>query len=287
MNQLLRNSLLSRLAMAAGVTFALATASFASTILDSQGFEASAGYNPGVLQGQNNWLWQGGASTAIVENSVFKSGSQAVQVNRAANSDGRWGVSEDGHGYPQSPNSIIQIDWDMNVSQTTGTPGVFGPFFGVEAYDDAVSGGPGEFGSFGVDATTRDVLYQAQDTGQPTPTGQGVGTGWNHFSMVLNFATDQYSVYLNNSPTPLATTGFVDRGLGLTTFTDADISGIAIAPDSSSQAMTGTAYIDNFKVQQITPEPGTLAMCVVGLPLVLGLAWRRRRKNLAICSRSS
>ncbi|MGA2032229.1 MAG: autotransporter-associated beta strand repeat-containing protein [Thermoguttaceae bacterium] len=231
--------LLSRLALAAGVMFALATASFGSTILDTQGFEAPA-YTLGALQGQNGWEWTGGNSTATVENSVVLSGSQAVAVNRAANSDSRWGVPVS--GYPQSPNNVIQIGWDMNVAQTTGFH--YGPFFGVEAYDGAISGNPGLFGSLGVDASTRDVLYQAQDTGYFTETGTTLDPGWNHFSMVLNFATDQYSAYVNGNL--LATTGFVDRGRGLTSFTDADLSALAATGDPSSLAATGTAYYDNF-----------------------------------------
>ncbi len=70
---------------------------------------------------------------------------------------------------------------------------------------------------------------------------------WNHFQIDLDYLADEYTVYLNGSP--LATQGFVDRGLGLDGFTDADISALAAGGDTVSQAMTGTAYFDNFIVR--------------------------------------
>jgi hypothetical protein len=135
------------------------------------------------------------------------------------------------------------VDWDMRLPGT-GLTDTLGPFFGVEAYDD--QGIFGLLGSFGVDATTSDVLYQIQDTGILTETGGTAAFGvWHHFRMVFDFNLNQYSGYFNGIK--LMTTGFVDRGpshTDLNQFTDADIS--ALAAGTTSPA--GTAYFDNFRV---------------------------------------
>ena len=257
-----------RLALAVGVVLFLAAPSFATVIdiVDSKGFE-NPPYSLGNLVGQQGWLTTGVSSTANVQTAVKQAGDQAVAVTRAANEDCRWAVPS--FGYPSQ--QYVDINWDMRVSQRTG--GGYGPFFGVEAYQsDAIFG---LLGSLGVDATTGDVLYQAQDTGYLVETGTTVSYDvWNHYRILLDYGADQYSVYLNG--TPLATTGFVDRALGLDYFTDADISALAAGGDSESQAATGTAYYDNFLVQEV-PEPSTLALCLAALAaLLLGVAWRRR-----------
>jgi len=273
---MIKNRWSSRVLLASGVIFVSVTASFAGMIENSQGFEAPA-YSLGALQGSNGWVQIGSGGTATVESTEKFSGSQAVQVNRAANSDARWLVPVS--GYPELPNKIIQISWDMKVLQNpSSAAGAYGPFFGVEAYDGPKGSPALLFGSLGVDAKTLEVLYQEEVTGYlvPVPAGTKVNTDWNHFSISLDFTSHQYSAYLNGSLTPLVTTGFVD-GSSLNSFTDADISALAAGYDPVSQAFTGTAYYDNFQVQQV-PEPGSLAMCMVGFVMVVGLAWRRRSR---------
>jgi hypothetical protein len=186
-------------------------------------------------------------------------------------------------GHPTSQGQIT-INWAMNFSQSNTASQPYGPYFDVAAYDaditNPATGGPAEFGSFGIDATTDEVLYQQAGTGYLVTTGTGAadtyvtpGT-WNQFSMKLNFGTQQYSVYLNGNL--LATQTFVDNSLGLTTFTEADIAAQAAAGDGNSQAATGTAYFDNFAV--VVPEPTTLTLGLAGLASCLCLArWRRRR----------
>jgi autotransporter-associated beta strand protein len=219
-------------------------------ILNTQGFESPTYLASPVgkpLNGQNDWLFTGGSSTAKVQNNdgtnPLQRGTQDVKVTRGANSDDRWAV-------PQSfiaPSAFLEITWEMKVAQRTGNG--YGPFFGVEAYDANTS--PFLLGSLGVDAKTGDVLYQAQDTGYLTESGKTVSFNtWNNFRVLLDYRSDIYSVYLNGSL--LATTGFVDRSNHLDFFTDADISAIAAASDSVSQAATGTAYFDNFLVRKVS-----------------------------------
>ena len=231
-----------------------------------------------------------GSSTAFVQSTVFApgGGTQAVKVDRAANSDQRWAVPVNALGYPDYPTPpngepaqpCICITWDMRVEQSLGNGDTtYGPFFGVEAYDD--DGNPvALLGSLGVDAATGEVLYQAAGTGFLTPTGSLVSFGaWNKFQIKLDYSTHQYSTYLNGIA--MGAIEFVDQSNvpgGLNEFSDADISAVAAAGDPISLALTGTAYYDNFLVREgecIIPEPTTLML--VGLSITAFAGLRRRR----------
>src|SRR5688572_13914400 len=214
----------------------------AGTIL-STGFESP--YVAGSLEGQQGWVANTGASTAIVQNSVAHSGSQALLVTRAANSDKRWAVPNL-TGIPSQ--QYVAVDWDMRVAGPAGNPALteFGPFFGVEGYD--ADSGILLLGSLGVDATTGDVLYQLQDTGALTESGSTVSFNqWYHFKLVFDFLNDSYRGFVNG--TLVANTGFVDRSFNLDNFTDADISTLAAYFNPQSQALGGSAVFDNFVVR--------------------------------------
>lgn len=215
-------------------------ANAAGMILDSGGFENP--YAIGLLQGQFGWLTAGsGTSTATVQNSIAQSGSQAVQVVRTANSDRRWAVPVS--GFPTQ--RFVAIDWDMRVSPPSNLT-AFGPFFGVDTYD--ADTGIYVLGSLGVDATTGDVLYQIQGTGDLTETGTFVTLNqWHHYRIVLDFGMDTYRGYVNGAL--VATTGFVDGNFGLNDFTDADIAAFAAGEDPTSQGLSSTAVFDNFLVR--------------------------------------
>jgi hypothetical protein len=216
--------------------------SFGSGTVLKTGFDSA--YSNGALQFQNGWLTAGGGlSTATVQSSTFLSPFRAVTVNRAAsvNGDQRW--AKPVSGFPTQ--RYVTIDWDMRVSQPSILAG-FGPFFGVDTYDADVA--PYVLGSLGVDATTGDVLYQIQDDGYLVATGSLVSFNtWNHFRIVLDFATDSYRGYLNGSL--VASTGFVDRANGLNNFTDADIATFAAAVDPVSQTLSASAVFDNFLIR--------------------------------------
>lgn len=268
-------------------------------IVNSMGFEApsfTTTFNgTGQLEGQINPVGEGqvispgqwlrtkgvGLSTATVQSTMFApgGGNQAVQVNRAANSDDRWAVPVNALGYPDYPNPAppepaqpcICITWDMKVMQTNGAANTFGPFFGVEAYDD--DGNPvGLLGSLGVDATTGDVLYQAAGSGFYTETGATVNFGdWNRFQIKLDYSTHQYTIFKNF--VNLGTFGYVDQNNipgGLDQFSDADIATVAAAGDPASLALTGTAYFDNFLVREgaCIPEPSMIVLVLSAFSMV-------------------
>jgi protocatechuate 3,4-dioxygenase beta subunit len=228
-----------------------------TTIVDSLGFEAPAFktdfLGTGQLEGQpagNSLVWQrtngAGTSTAEVQSAIFApgGGNQAVELIRAPNSVDRWGVPVD--GFPQT--TQICIEWDMRVEGPVGVVGSqFGPFYGVEAYDDTFV--VALLGSLGVDATTGDVLFQDAN-GFFTETGATVAFGtWHNFDLVLDFPSHTYAVYLDNilleDKIP-----FVDDDKvvgGLTRFTDADITALTAAANSG--ALTGKGYFDNLTVK--------------------------------------
>jgi len=253
------------------------------------GFETSEGYTTmfdgdGKLEGQvpatfnGTWLRSperpDGAieSAGFIQTSVVKTGDQAVQIDRIAGSDDRWGVPVD--GFPSE--RFVCIEWDMRVDPSSGTVGSdFGPLFGIEAYDDDAAQ-IGLLGTIMVDATTSDVLYRAQG-GLFVDSGLTVALGdWDSYRIVLDYQEKEYSYFLND--TLLGTEGFVDELLvagGLAQFTDADIT--AISGGLGFEDLTATAYFDNFSVFQTDinkiPEPSTLLIAGFGLGL---LAMRRK-----------
>ena len=234
-------------------------------VYDSQGFESPT-FTLGQLEDQDNWVRTEGTSTADVQSVIVESGTQAVEVRRAADSDDRWAVV-----VSTDENQVIDIHWDMYVTQTTDTGVEFGPYFAIEAYE--TNGSIGLIGSAGVDASTGDLLYQAGGTGFLTETGVVVPFDqWHGYTLRLDFTTDNYEVFLDDARR--VTTGFVDSGLD--TLTDADIAAIAAAADSVSRAATGLAYFDNYQIA-IVPLPSAAwsGIVVLSLLAVIGIGKKR------------
>ena len=179
----------------------------AQVIVDSAGFEPpvydTAFLGSGQLEGQGpsfSQTWQrtsGNASEAFIESSVIHSGTQALQVNRAANADERWSDPE--AGWPSPPRTIIQIEWDMRVDDPMGSQ-PFGPFFGIDSYDHSGPAFP-RLGMFGVDATTRELLYVNNSDQLVVVDASPLITygEWNHFLVVLDYGSDKYRMYYNGN----------------------------------------------------------------------------------------
>jgi hypothetical protein len=220
----------------------------ARVLVHSGGFEAP-GYSTtfagtGRLAGQAatsispaTWQQSSVNGTAVVQSAVVRSGTQAVRVNRAANTDSRWAIA-----VPAQTDRFITIEWDMFVASSAAAG--FGPFFGIEAYDSL--GAVERIGMLGVDAATGEVLYGDQLVGLSTVPGvTAPQNAWNSFKIVIDFSTDLYYGYLNGTEviaTPLETANASE-------FTDADIAAVAAGADAASQARTGTAYFDNYLVR--------------------------------------
>ncbi len=306
---------------AACILFAASSAQAQTIIIDSDGFESvglpplgtgydvafpfqpATGSRPalpvGSLEGQQvslpgdattaPWLASSGTnSTAIVQSAVVQSGTQAVEVTRAVgDAPSFWGAPV--AGWPDN-SRFICIEWDMLVLGPAGDPsmGQFGPYFGVDAIDDAGVGvNEGLLGSLGVLATSGDVVYTDEEIGLKQ-TGATVNFGeWNRFRIDLDFDLSVYTVFLND--VSLLTIPFVGGpGIGdgtmLNDFSDAPISTFDpfpgfFDPTSGLTAgdLAGTAYFDNYRVFQPDmkiPEPSTALLCLAG---VAALVSRRRR----------
>lgn len=276
--------------LAAALVAALGVGASASTftLIDGEGFESpsysTSFVGTGQLEGQfastlggfgsSQWVQSptAGLSTAVVQTAVVASGSQAVEVTRASQSDDRWAVPVVGSPAVERP--VICIEWDMYVEESVSTPlGSFGPFFGIEAYDDDATSIL-RIGSMGVDAATGDVLYTDRPNGL-IESGTVVNFDeWNSFQLVLDFTTDRYSGFVNGDLVFL--TDF--ESIGADQFTDADIAAIAASFDPGSDAAVGTAYFDNYFVFETDdlaklPEPSSAGL------LILGFLARGRRRG--------
>lgn len=277
-------------AVLAVAAFAVATTAGAAsfTIIDGEGFESPA-YDTtflgtGQLEGQfastnegfgsEQWVQSpvGGTSTAVVQDAIFNTGSQAVRVDRASGSDDRWAVEVS--GFPAVDRPLVCVEWDMRVEEATATPdGSFGPFFGIETYDNEIS--LLRLGTLGVDAATGDVLGIDRAAGF-FETGATVDFGeWNSFRIVLDYRDDTYYGFLNNAL--LFQTDF--EFVGGDQFSEADIAAIAAGGDPGSAAAVGTAYFDNYRVFETDdfskiPEPASALLLAVTMGF--GFAVRHR-----------
>jgi len=278
------NDLLGRRQVAAKMVavFALvvltAAPSFALSIL-SANFDSPT-YVVGPLEGQASWQKAASSSTATVQSGVGMSGTQGVEVSRAAADDAYWWVPSATYpsGYGTPPNRYIDISWDMRVLQADTSNSMYGPFFGVVASQDDRSSTKW-FGALGVDGATGELMYTGGAGGALVTVGGSSGTvnfgDWHNYMIRLDVQTSTYSLYKDNVGV-LAGLPWVDSGLN--SFTDADI--MATASDGNGANATGKAYIDNFSVSQV-PEPSTVALGLAAL-LSLGFAAAcRRRTNVA------
>jgi hypothetical protein len=280
------------LALAAVVVASGTAQATTFSVVDAGGFETpfTTTYLPpatvtnpfpyaGQLEGQvpatfnGEWLRTRGpgAGEARIQTAVVASGAQAVKVDKFANSDDFWGVPVD--GYPAL--QYICIDWDMRVEQTVGPTGTFGPFFGVDAYDDEANP-VSRLGTLGVDASTGDVIYIDQDGFIQESAFDVTFGAWNSYRIILDYGNDETSLFFNGNF--IATFDFVDDSIvELDEFTDANIATFALGFDSVSQSLTGTAYFDNFTIVETSinkiPEPTTAILVALGL----GALVRRRR----------
>jgi MYXO-CTERM domain-containing protein len=232
------------LAASLAACFVAALPASAGTVVATGGFESPV-YAPGALRTQDGWQvgFEVAGSTAVVQATTPGGVGQGVRVDRAAGSDYRW--AKRSIGFPTG--RFVSVRWLMRVEESTGTPGVNGPFFGVDAYDD--NGPRGVLGSLGVDATTGEVLYQLGDSGvlAAAPVERLTAGSWNQFELLFDFQTDTYRGFVNGAQ--VVSQAFVDDALSeLDHFTDADIATFAVGDDPASNARTGTAYFDNFLI---------------------------------------
>jgi len=234
------------LAVAASLTF-LNAAGRADTLYNSDGFEASIGFEPGVLNGQSagsqpSWkvrttaVAAAGASSAVVENSNVYQGAQAVQFTRALGDRDTYYAPVATPVLPGAPLSTqyLNISWDMEALSGAEED----PFFGIFAFN-----GSARLGYAGIDASTGQVQYSQAGTAGLITSGTTVALNqWNTFDLQLNYATQSETIFVNG--TAVASSGFISSS-PQNSFTDADIASFA---SNTQQTGAGTVYFDNYIV---------------------------------------
>ncbi|HEX4053873.1 MAG TPA: hypothetical protein VHX86_06380 [Tepidisphaeraceae bacterium] len=188
--------------------------------------------------------------TAIVQASGGGAGlgAQDVLVTRTQY-DNRWAPIV---SLTPTTQNLVSISWNMQVNQSSGSSSNFGPFFGIEANDDASS--VTQIAALGVDATTGQVLVYDQNAGglNTTPGDASVAFGqFNSFLLTLDYTSFTYAVALNGETIE---TGLPFYGGDVTQFTDADIAALQDAPSADAN-QSGSAIFDNYL---ITNSAGSL-----------------------------
>jgi hypothetical protein len=223
----------------------------------ARGFEAplfvAASVTPplstGNVVGQDSWVAPAlTTSSAVVEGATGVGATGSLRVNKGASNDGYWTRFTTGMAY--TPNRYVTIDWDQYRAPRTATTGE-APVFGMQSYS-SLEGGLTQTSGVVVDATTGEVLIQtAASGGALAQTNQFVpASTWRHFRLQLDFVSDTYDVFLNN--TRIVTgAGFIDGPR--TTFSDADVVGLSGYFDPASLSNTGFANFDNVIVRDGLP----------------------------------
>ena len=231
--------------------FAACLCSFAASsvsgevLVNSLGFEAPAFVDGLDLEGQQSWVVAGGGA----DHGCGPAGGR--RVGHAGSSPRPRSQFQPVFG----PIWSLRRPWGVSfrstgicVSNRRPLQAALAPFFGVNVFDDS-GGAIGQLAGFGVDASTGDVLFQAEDSGVLVETETFVNFGeWDHYRIELDFANDTYSAFFNGVEL-VPDEGFIDGFLGIDRLTDADIVAFAAAGDSVSQQLTGVAYVDNYLVR--------------------------------------
>jgi hypothetical protein len=278
------------------VGLAVSSASAATTLFNSGGFESpytvGSAVNPSIGSNGQSGGGSGGwvrvpnitandglsAGNIVTTPNPVASGSQSFEVTRT--STGSASVNKR-YFYNQSPavitpsNRYVFVSWDQYTKPATGVDANgFGPFFGIESYGNTLASGndPRFQGSLGMDAGTGEVLYY-DGFYQAGPTL--ALNAWHKFQMTVDYQTKQYQVVVNGT---VLTSGSASwfNWYDTSTYTywgDADIT--TTDTSGSGALQTGSAYIDNLLVttSAVLPEPTTLL--VLGGAAVTMLARRR------------
>lgn len=237
------------------VTF-LAPSSSLHADLVTATFE-SPDYSLGSVVGQNGWVASdtNNGGEAIVDASNSASGSQALMIDTDNLGGPSWWYkpfSTDAAG------KVIDISFDLFLETNAGDNY---SIFGIDIYNEA--------SAFSVFRLWTE--YDSFDGETYINTSEGItfvpvtrGT-WNQFEVTLDYAREEYDLYLNGQ---WIETGLIDVGLVGTTLSDVDVW------TTTPSGFGDRAWYDNFHVS-VVPEPATSSILALGLLAIVG---RRNRR---------
>ncbi|MGA3185756.1 MAG: PEP-CTERM sorting domain-containing protein [Bryobacteraceae bacterium] len=232
-------------------------AAYADTVLYSTGFETPT-FTTGPLNGQNNWSVFG-PGTPTVESSFADTGSQAVFVDGGA-------ASQSGPYYAiSSSGPLIDLSADIAIfTSSTETewqfgalgPGLVGYLGGINIEPNgdiyAITAVPSEIGTF-----TKATAFNS--------------AAWQNINLLFDIATQTYSVSLNGtllaSNIPFCGSNSTCTGANISSFGDAFFDSFGNGNDS--------AYMDNFSIVSVSPEP---SMIFPMAAVLAGIGAARRRR---------
>lgn len=230
------------------VTLSLAVSAHAGTLY-ATGFE-NPPFTTGNLAGQDGWSVFGSA-TPMVENTLVKSGLQAVSLDGS-------GIGQSGPFHTDfSTGPLISLSVDIYIaSSSTQSEWQFGGL------------GPGLSPFLGGIDVYSNGQIAAITSGFPT-----IGTltydAWNNFSLLFNLNTQTYSIFENGAPLAANLGLCGDNGA----CAGAHVSSFGAGFFDTFGSGNDKGYIDNYSAS--VPEPSALMLLGSGFA---GLAGMIRRK---------
>lgn len=113
----------------------LGRAASAQTLYET-GFESPT-FTAGTFAGQKGWERDGSGSqtAATIQSGVVRSGTQALQINAALDSESVYYWPALNYDTATHPNSLLSVSWDMYLSAA----GTASPAWGITVADDQAS----------------------------------------------------------------------------------------------------------------------------------------------------
>jgi hypothetical protein len=248
-------------AILAGIAASLISISAHASLLFSTGFESPT-YTSGPLAGQDGWLQDIGATSAItVQMGTVKSGTQAVQIDATGQPDYTRAYRFDNYDTALSGNDpIIDLSGSFLLG-ATGTPSIF------------------RFGGFNGTGNLIGLL-QINNTGELSLIGSSqVSTGvlvstdaWHSFDLTFDFSMSELSLTFDGSA--------IASGIGFSNTSSSVFlaQSITVVPLSTG---TQSMFVDDLSVttRASVPEPPVLSLLAIGLIGIFGLRLAQATAN--------
>lgn len=225
--------------------------------LFNSGFEAPE-YVLGDLVGQNGWdaigYFEDDVVLANVQNSVVKSGTQAVSLSGIGEGAGAYAYNIT--PYVPAAGEAVTLGFDM-LWGTSGNSRSY--LYGLQAYDTELN----LIGSVGVSHVLgfyNAVVFDSEGAPIAIP-GAVVQPGeWHRFELVLDYDTQTYRASMD---------GFLSAPMAFQTADIVDYGESDLFRDAGIVNSNDTGYFDNLSVvASVVPEPASLGM-IGGLAVTL------------------